>query len=270
MVLKKRKLGNTDLWVSELGLGAMDTPNSPSAKVTVHHALDSGINFIDTARIYKNSEYLLGQVVRERGLLDFCIATKTISRSAAGVQYDVDKSRTLLGVDSIDLYQLDDVSLHDWEKILDKGGALEGLRIAQHRGLIRYIGITSHDLALLKLAIPSGYFDSVMIEYSAFFHETNALIKLADTHKLGVIAMRPLGGSGRTSTIRALENRAIMASVNVSGLLCYVLSNQLISVAIVGSSYPDRVTENVKTATTYTAMDAYHRHLYEKQAKLLD
>ena len=59
--IRKRKLGNTDLLVTELGFGAMDTPFSPDANTTLHCALDQGINFIDTARIYQNSEYLLGK-----------------------------------------------------------------------------------------------------------------------------------------------------------------------------------------------------------------
>ena len=66
-MLKKRRLGRTGLMVSELGLGAMDTPHSPEAFETVVAALDGGIDFVDTARDYEGSEHLLGQVVRERG-----------------------------------------------------------------------------------------------------------------------------------------------------------------------------------------------------------
>jgi aryl-alcohol dehydrogenase-like predicted oxidoreductase len=268
-VLQKRKLGNTDLLVSELGLGAMDTPFSPDASDTVHCALDHGINFIDTARIYQNSEYVLGQVIRERGTKDFYIASKTINRSSSGAQHDVDKSLSLLGVNNIDVYQLDDVSTNDWETAVGENGALEGLKIAQARGLISYIGLSSHDLSLVSKAIVSELFDTIMIEYSAFHNETLPLLDEAFKKGLGIIAMRPLGGSGRTSSIENLVNARKPCPVAISGLLAYTLSNKKISVAIVGSSHPQRVIDNVATGISYTDMNNTQLKEYEKKAATL-
>ena len=64
--LTKRRLGKTELQVTELGLGAMDTPQTENGFETISKAIDLGINFIDTARIYQNSEYLIGQVLKEK------------------------------------------------------------------------------------------------------------------------------------------------------------------------------------------------------------
>ena len=267
--IRKRKLGNTDLLVTELGFGAMDTPFSTDANTTLHCALDQGINFIDTARIYQNSEYLLGQVIRERGKKDFYIASKTINRSASGAQYDVDKSLSLLGIDCIDIYQLDDLSMSDWSISTGKDGALEGLRIAQARGLIRYIGFTSHDLSLLKKAIISNLFDTVMIEFSVFFTEALPLINEAFDRGLGIIAMRPLGGSGRTTSIETLGKTARPFALSIAELLTYVLSNKKLAVAIVGSSYPERVLDNVATGTSYTDLTSEQMKEYEKKAATL-
>ena len=58
--IKKRKLGRTGLMVSELGFGAMNIPDVAEGEETLHRALALGINFIDTARVYKGSEYLVG------------------------------------------------------------------------------------------------------------------------------------------------------------------------------------------------------------------
>ena len=267
--IRKRKLGNTDLLVTELGFGAMDTPFSPDANTTLHCALDQGINFIDTARIYQNSEYLLGQVIRERGKKDFYIATKTINRSASGAQYDVDKSLSLLGIDCIDIYQLDDLSINDWSISTGKDGALEGLRIAQARGLIRYIGFSSHDISLLRKAIRSNLFDTVMIEFSVFFTETLWLIKEAFDRGLGIIAMRPLGGSGRTTSIETAGKTARPFTLSVAELLTYTLSNKNLAVAIVGSSHPQRVFDNVETAVNYVDLNKKQMEAYEKKASLL-
>ena len=95
--LKERRLGRTGLMVTELGLGAMDTSQVLEGHETLNLALDMGINFVDTAREYQGSEYLIGEVVRERETKAFYIATKTFSRSSDGAQYDVDRSLRVLG-----------------------------------------------------------------------------------------------------------------------------------------------------------------------------
>ena len=58
--IQKRRLGRTNLQVTELGFGAMDTPQVPEGKDTLLSALSLGINFIDTSRIYEGSEFFLG------------------------------------------------------------------------------------------------------------------------------------------------------------------------------------------------------------------
>ena len=82
----------------------------------------------------------------------------------------------MLGVDAIDLYQLHDVSSQEaWQRVMGEGGALEGLQIAKVRGLVKFIGVSSHSLEVLELAIDCGEFDTVMIEYSAFFPQTRRI-----------------------------------------------------------------------------------------------
>ena len=133
--LPKRRLGRTGLLVTALGLGAMDTEQSPEGAETLHTALDLGINFIDTAREYAGSEFLLGQVRHARGAQDFLVATKTFERTADGAQRDVDRSLSMLGVEAVDLYQLHDIrTLEVWEQVMAPDGALEGLHAAASEG----------------------------------------------------------------------------------------------------------------------------------------
>ena len=89
MNIRKRKLGRTGLQVTEIGLGAMDTPQTEEGVETLQLALNLGINFIDTARDYPGSEFLIGQAIRARGHKDLCIGTKTFNRTRDGSQYDV-------------------------------------------------------------------------------------------------------------------------------------------------------------------------------------
>ena len=205
--LLKRRLGRTNLQVTELGFGAMDTPQVPEGKDALLSAINLGVNFIDTARIYDGSEFLIGQILPSFNRDDLIIASKTINRTRDGAQHDVDRSLSLMNLNRIDLYQLDDVAMEDWDLILQENGALEGLKIAKYRGLINHIGISSHDLSLIDIAIESKLFDTVMIEYSAFYSETYNLTKKAYQNDIGVIAMRPLGGSGRMTSLRTVMER---------------------------------------------------------------
>lgn len=250
--LLKRRLGRTNLQVTELGFGAMDTPQVPEGKDALLSAINLGVNFIDTARIYDGSEFLIGQILSSFNREDLIIASKTINRTRDGAQHDVDRSLSLMNLNRIDLYQLDDVAMQDWDLILQENGALEGLKIAKYRGLINHIGISSHDLSLIDIAIESKLFDTVMIEYSAFYSETYNLTKKAYQNDIGVIAMRPLGGSGRMTSLRTvMERNSLLDNITPSNLLEFVLSNSNIAVSIVGTRYPDRVKSNVETALHY-------------------
>ena len=250
--LLKRRLGRTNLQVTELGFGAMDTPQVPEGKDALLSAINLGVNFIDTARIYDGSEFLIGQILPSFNRDDLIIASKTINRTRDGAQHDVDRSLSLMNLNRIDLYQLDDVAMEDWDLILQENGALEGLQIAKYRGLINHIGISSHDLSLIDIAIESKLFDTVMIEYSAFYSETYNLTKKAYQNDIGVIAMRPLGGSGRMTSLRTvMERNSLLDNITPSNLLEFVLSNSNIAVSIVGTRYPDRVKSNVETALHY-------------------
>ena len=256
--------------VTELGLGAMDTPQSPMGAETLSTALDLGINFVDTARDYEGSEFLIGEVVRARGGKNFLIATKTLSHDLDGSQRDVDKSLSMLGVDCVDLYQLHDISTVDaWERVMRPDGALAGLQIAKYRGLIDHIGISTHNDQVVRKAITCGEFDAVMLEYSAFFGETASLIGLAHELDVGVIAMRPLGGSGRTSVMRGRMAEGYAGPLTPASLLRYVLTNPGVSTAIPGARHPSRISENVATASSYEPMDAAARHVLEDEAKRL-
>jgi uncharacterized protein len=256
--------------VPELGMGAMDTPTSPEGAATIKAALDSGIEFFDTARGYEGSEHLLGQVLRELPDATAHISSKTFNRTASGAQYEIDRSLSVLGVPRIALYQIHDLRTEDdWDQVMAEDGALAGLQTAQYRGLIGHIGVSSHNLELVERAIRSDLFDAVMLEYSAFYPETAPLIELAAERDVSVIVMRPVGGSGRMSAIRGKLSTGYNGPLTPANLLRYVLSNPGISVAIPGARYPDRVLENARTASDYSPMSQSERSELEREAAQL-
>jgi len=262
--------------VTEVGLGAMDTPTSPEGAATLAAAEDAGINFVDTARDYAGSEFLIGQHVRNRQAegrrsTNFQLASKTFSHNINGSQRDIDRSVATLGVDQLPLYQLHDISTPEaWAEAQDEDeGALAGLKIAQFRGLIAHIGVSCHNTALLEELITRGEFDTVMLEYSAFFTETARLIDLAAEHDVGVIVMRPVGGSGRTSAMRTAIADGYDGPLTPRNLLRYVLANPNVAVAIPGARFPSRVLENVATAMESPPMTAGERADLEAEAARL-
>lgn len=268
--LPRRRLGRTGLTVAALGLGAMDTPHSPEARETVETALEAGIDFIDTAREYTGSEFLLGQVVRARGQGAFHVASKTFSRTMDGAQRDVDRSLSTLGLGRITLYQLHDVStVEAWERVHREDGALAGLREMREYGLVEHIGVSTHSLEILQRVADSDDFDTVMVEYSAFHPQTSALIEAAHRRDIGVIVMRPLGGSGRTSEMRGRIERGYRGILTPANLLRYVLSHPGVSTVIPGARRPSRVLENVRTAMALTPMPPAERQALEEEASRL-
>lgn len=268
--METRRLGRSGMMVSEVGLGAMDTPASPEGAATLARAAELGITFIDSGREYAGSEFLIGQHIREHGRGGLQISTKSFSRSANGIQRDVDRSLSVLGVERIDLYQLHDVSTPEaWEQVKREDGALAGLQVAQYRGLIGAIGLSSHSLLLLEEAIRSGAFDAVMVEYSAFSPEGAAIVELAARHDVGVMVMRPLGGSGRTSVIRARVDEGRAGILTPASLLRYVLSNEGVSVAVAGARHPDRIDANVAAAAAFEPMPEPERRELEAAAATL-
>ena len=274
MALPRRRLGRTGLMVTELGLGAMDTPQSTEGAATLRAAIHAGIDFIDTAREYAGSEFLIGQLVRERADagLEFPahIGSKTFSHTIDGSQRDVDRSLSMLGVERISLYQLHDISTREaYAEAMGADGALEGLQIARYRELIQYIGVSSHNLEVAEQLIRSGEFDTIMLEYSAFYPDSRPLIELAHGLDVGVIVMRPVGGSGRTSVMRGHLAAGYDGMLTPANLLRYVLAQPGVSVAIPGASYPSRIAENVATVTGYEPMSASEQRALEEEAARL-
>jgi aryl-alcohol dehydrogenase-like predicted oxidoreductase len=253
----------------------MDTPTSAEGAATLRAALDAGIDFVDTAREYAGSEFLIGQELRARAapggpVTPLHVATKTFARTADGAQRDVDRSLSVLGLERIDLYQLHDVTTPEaFAQVMGEDGALEGLRIAQYRGLIDHIGVSTHDLDTARLLIESGAFDTIMLEYSAFYPQSAPLIEAAQARDTGVIVMRPLGGSGRTSVIRGRVAAGTAGLLTPANLLRYVLSHPGVAVAIPGARYPSRIAENAATALAFAPLDAAERRELEAEAARL-
>ncbi len=131
--------------------------------------LENGINHIDTAASYGESELRIGPwLARHRG--DFFLATKTGERTYEKARDEFHRSLERLRVDSVDLIQLHYlVDPQEWATAMGPGGALEALVEARDQGLVRFIGVTGHDVAVAqqhRRGLERFPFDSVLLPYN--------------------------------------------------------------------------------------------------------
>jgi len=195
--MKKKRLGKTDLMVTPVGMGGipiMRLNMSEAAKV-VRGVLDLGINFIDTAYVYQDSEEKIGLGLKGKNRHDVVIASKSQALDRKTLLQHIDEGLKRLGTDYIDVYQLHNVPLDKIDKIMGPDGAYEGLCEAVEQSKVRHIGFSTHDLRVAKKLLTTHKFEVIQIPVN--FIETEFLeevVPLAEKLDVGIIAMKPMGG----------------------------------------------------------------------------
>ena len=190
-------IGKTGLKVKRLGFGGIPIQrvSETQAVETVWHAVEKGVDFIDTSRAYTTSERRIGLALQQTDK-KVILASKSPNKTAEGARADLETSLKELQRDYIHLYQCHFVKDADeYQKVISSGGAFAGLLKAKEEGLIGHIGITSHNLDVLDLALDGGLFETIMVCFS--FLEPLArdkIIPKAIGKKVGVIAMKPFSG----------------------------------------------------------------------------
>lgn len=270
--LEKRRLGKTDLHVTVFGFGCIKFPHIPAdqAAAALDHAIDLGVNFIDTARGYGDSEIKIGPVLKRRRS-EVYIATKSGQRTAEGMLRELDTSLKNLQTDYLDLYQAHWVCSDDvLDEVLAPGGAIEALRKAKDQGKVRHYGITMHrHHKAIRRAIESDLFETIMLAYNPLDEEGVGLdlIPLAAEHDMGVIIMKPLSGGALVSPPDT--PRVDGLDPVVSGTLRGIATNPHITSVIPGMISVDQVDQNYKAITTaHTFDDAARRQLFETIAAM--
>lgn len=151
------------------GAAALASVSQREADIALPLLFEHGVNHIDTAASYGDSELRLAPWLREhRGM--FFLATKTGERTHAAAREEIRRSLERLGVDQIDLIQLHClVHPGEWELPLGEDGALRAAVEAREEGLVRFIGVTGHGLTVAEMHLRSlsrFRFDSVLLPYS--------------------------------------------------------------------------------------------------------
>ena len=216
--MDKVRLGKTGLMVSRVALGGipLQRVSKEEAVAIVREAIGLGINFIDTAHGYTDSEEKIGEAIRGMDRGSLVIASKSPANDKKSFNEHLDLSLKRLGADYIDIYQLHNVnSAARWDAVFasreaasreaapegaaSEGAAPEGdyagLEEAVKAGKVRFATVSSHSEPYMQELMKSGKFQVVQFPFNYIDSlAAEGLIPLAKQLDIGFIAMKPMGG----------------------------------------------------------------------------
>jgi aryl-alcohol dehydrogenase-like predicted oxidoreductase len=221
--MKYRTLGRTGLSVSEIGYGAWGIGGAGWVGATedesvraLHRAIELGVNLIDTARGYQDSERIVGKVLRSHPGVYVATKVPPFNRKwpapdgvdpaeafpGVHIRQSVETSLQESGLEAFDVLQF-----HVWsDEWVGRGDWLETVQALQDEGKIRFFGVSINDYQpdnVLAL-IASGHVDTVQVIYN-MFHQApeERLLPACAEHDIGVIVRVALDEGGLTGTIKA-------------------------------------------------------------------
>ncbi|MDQ0062798.1 aldo/keto reductase [Paenibacillus harenae] len=274
--MRKNRLGSSDLFVSEIGLGCMSLGTDKQAAISlIVEALEGGVNFFDTADLYDDglNETIVGEAIRGKRK-DVVLATKVGNRRVPGqegwvwdpskayIKDAVKKSLSRLQTDYIDLYQLHGGTLDD---PIDE--TIEAFEELKQEGLIRHYGISSIRPNVIREYAQRSNIVSVMSQYSILDRrpEEEVLPLLAEKG-ISLIARGPvakgiLTGNGAAKADKgyldygkeeALQVREQLQELDLQGrslsqtAIRYALSPPAVAIAIPGASSSAQLRLNIE------------------------
>ena len=254
--LEMRLLGKTGLKVSVLGIGTapLGAPNVTRKEVdrVIGAAIDRGVNYLDTAPIYRQAERRLGPALKGKRE-KFVLVTKVEATSSQDAVWQVRESLQKCRTDYFDLVHVHNVGRTDrfpsLDVLLGEDGALAGLEKLKQDGIVRHVGMTCH--LRPKRALPvmrSGRVEAVMsavnyIDRHIYNFEETVFAEAAE-RGMGIVAMKILGGAQGDGAILSAPRhyeRAVRYALGIPGL----------STAIMGMKSAAELEKAVATVKAY-------------------
>ncbi len=270
--LPTRTLGRTGEKVPMLGLGFGPVGIGLSEKEALElmeSAIDLGVNYWDTAPTYGRAQEFMGKIlpkVRDKVFL----VTKTATDNGQRALAILENSLRTLNTDYVDLVHVHNIGDYDPNRVLGKGGVLDGLRQAQKRGLVRFVGLSGHlRPSVMAKVLDSGEFDVVMPAMNfadCFTYDFEGkVLPIARKHKVGIVAMKvmagPKSGYGHPNEGR-MADYADLA-------IRYVLSLPDVACAVIGMFTIDELKRNCKTVRNFKPLTEGERKRLEILGKQL-
>jgi len=225
----------------------------------VRHAYDSGIRYFDTARVYGESEQIMGRGLKDVRK-DVYVATKVAVRDPAQTRRSVETSLEQLGMEYVDCAQVHSPSIEG----LGFEGAMKihaELLKLKDEGLVKFIGLTTHvAFETVHKMISTGGFDQVLLAYGYFKKGMNTLLSnnnlewrelcLAKAHELdmGIVAMKVMGANVLGHNSQAVVTDYEKASLGrlPAAAIRWVLQDDRVSMLNIGASKPSDIDQNLE------------------------
>lgn len=198
---RQRRFGKTELRLSVFSLGTMRFASATAAADVLEAAISQGINHVETAPAYGDSESYMGRAIAARNRRQLVITSKlTPTLTADQVDRAIDDSLTRLGVGYLDCLAIHGVNTAahlEWAC----GHMLGAIARAQADGRIRHVGFSTHGpLEVIQAAIATQAFAFVNLHYSYFFQRNAAAIEQAHQQDMGVFIISPADKAGMLYT----------------------------------------------------------------------
>jgi len=276
--LQKRVLGRTNQKVTILGLGTAPVGEGPvdvqeGIKI-FGQAIDRGVTYIDTARIYGNAEEILGHLIPKRRDKLF-VVTKVSTDNAARAERSLSESLRRLKTDHLDLVHIHSIGSKKIDRVLAKDGVLEYLLKQKEAGKIRFIGISGHNrppnfVRMLK----TDQIDVIMCvmnyaDRNIYDFESKVLSE-AKKRNVGCVAMKVyVGIRGGFPNHRSGFVGCVTEPAYLPNAMAYALDLEGVSVAVVGPYTVEQAIQNVELARKYKPLsDEQRTSLLEHGKKL--
>ena len=268
--MQNRLIEKTGDEISPLGFGAMRLPlkngkiDRELAREQIYHAIDNGINFIDTAYLYGDSETFLGEVLQGeyKNKVKLCTKLPAINiRKYEDMEKILDEQLNRLQRDSIDYYMIHAVDLKAMNRLLKKD-LLKFINKAKRDGKINHVGFSYHGPKEEFEIILDGYdWDVVMVKYNYFDENVQAGmegIEYAASKGMGVFVMEPLKGGILAGKMpdesEEIFRKANPNKSNAEWALEWVLNNRNVTCVLSGMNSIDQIDENIRIANNITPL----------------
>ena len=276
--LPMRTLGRTKARVTILGLGTAPLGEGPvgvqeGIKV-FGAALDRGVNYVDTARIYGNAEEILGHLVPKRRDKLFLV-TKVSTDSAKRAEESLAESLRLLKTDYLDLVHIHSVGGKNIDKVLATDGVLNYLLKQKDKGKVRFIGISGHNRpARFVRLLKTGQIDVVMpvLNYADrnIYDFESKVLPEARKQKAGIVAMKVyVGIKGGFKFHKKGHVGCATRAEMLPQAMAYALDLEGVASAIVGPYTLEQATQNVQLAKQYKPLTDAQREALLAEGKTL-
>jgi hypothetical protein len=260
-VIPKKVLGRTGVEVTILGLGTAllghqnnNNPEIPKLIDVYSEAIDRGITYIDTARIYGRAEEALGTVLNSGGRRDkVFLVTKVMEDERAKAEKSFEESLRLLKVDHVDLLHLHSTGDRDHDKVLAPGGLWEYFLKMKKEGKTRFLGITGHNRPLKFVRmLETDQVDVMMVAMNFvdrhIYGFEEKVLPVALKHKTGVMAMKVFGGvkGGFHNYTSKTPQRSQMDEEHHRRSIAYAKSLEGVTGMVLGVHSREQLAENIR------------------------